>query len=129
MPDFDANFLKNLLFAVGGLIWTALGIKHLLLKPDAPIPTPLVTDRVKVYASKVDHDQLAAKVDRNHESTEQRFREMAYASSQSRDKIYIKLNAVSEELAAQRKADEMTQATLARIDIKLDALNQRKADK
>lgn len=92
-------------------------------------PQPLMTDQVKVYATRKDHDDLAAKVDRNHRDTEARFRQMAEASSISRDKLYTKLNHLAEELSAQRKSEEITQAVLNRLDQKIDRLNDRKADK
>jgi hypothetical protein len=129
MPDFDADFLKNLLFAVGGLIWTALGIKHLLRKPGAPVPQPFETKKAPIYATKYEHDQLADKVDCNCRATEDRFKEMALASSASRDKLYSSINALREETAEQRASLKHIQASLARQEVKLDNMSERKADK
>ncbi len=129
MPDFDADFLKNLLFAAGGLIWIALGVKHLLRKADPPMPQPLQTSKAPVYASKYDHDALAAKVDHNHKATEARFVELHRASSASRDKIYTAVNSLREEAAEQRASLKHIAASLTRQEVKLDTLAERKADK
>lgn len=127
MPDFDPVNLAAMIGSIGALIW--LYNQIMVATGKRGTPQPLMTDRVKVWASREDHEKLANKVDRNHEATETRFKEMALASSASRDKLYTKLNSLAEEMASQRKSDELTQAMLQRLDTKIDKLNERKADK
>lgn len=127
MPDFDPQFLASMLVSTAAILFLYNQVMVATGKRGAP--QPFVTDRVKTWASKEDHEILAAKVDRNYRDTEERFRQMAEASSISRDKLYTKLNHLAEELSAQRKSEEITQAVLNRLDQKIDRLNDRKADK
>lgn len=138
MPDFDPQFLAYLLGAIGAMLW--IYNQAMVATGKRKAEQPFVISMEKRFVSQEDHrehrDAVMAKfktvegrIERNHEATEARFRELDRASSEGREKIYNRINAIGEEVAAQRKADEMTQATLARMDQKLDALNNRKADK
>lgn len=127
MPDFDPQFLASMLVSTAAVLF--LYNQGMVALGKRGFPQPLMTDQVKAYATRKDHEDLADKVDRNHRDTELRFRQMAEASSVSRDKLYTKLNHLAEEVSGQRKSDELTQAMLQRLDTKIDKLNDRKADK
>ncbi|MGZ0657085.1 hypothetical protein ACWPKS_15890 [Coraliomargarita sp. W4R72] len=135
MPDFDADFLKSLLMTAGALIWTAIGIKTLRKPHVAPttIPNPLtVAMEEKLedkFVSQTAHTALASQVQANQIKVEREIKELQAEGKTDREKLYNKLNAIGTEVASQRKADEFTQGMIARLEVKVDRLNERKADK
>lgn len=145
MPNIDPTFLIQLMACVacGLLIYNQT--RQAMGKNKAP--TPLKVQAAVAYARKEDHEELKARFEARQNHVDRRFATLDKASSDGREKIYnlirsmdgrseqraetfhMRLNSIAEEVAAQHKSDELTQATLARMDQKLDTLNHRKADK
>ncbi|MDR2673894.1 MAG: hypothetical protein LBC18_03255 [Opitutaceae bacterium] len=85
-------------------------------------PQPLVVTEQPHYAGKGEHDALVERVASLESRIEERFREAAIASSQSRGKLYDELRVQGKEIAGVKKeAETLTRQTLI-LDQKIDQL-------
>ena len=122
-----AEMFAYVALGLGALVWlynqamVAAGKRE----PKSPLPVS-IEDR---FVRRKEHNDLADRVEADRERTEQRFREMAQASSVSREKIYNRLNTIAEQVSGHSVEERNTRQMLDRLDRKLDSLARRKADK
>jgi hypothetical protein len=130
--SLDKEWSYNMgLWLIGALsvVSTAASVWSIFFgKSKTEIQQPLRVEWEKEFATKSELQRVDERVTQLDESVDERFAAAAKAGSDSREKLYTKLNTISETTAALKREAELQSVRQVQIESKLDRLNERFAD-
>lgn len=98
-------------------------------KSKTEIQQPICVELEKEFATKTELQKVDDRVTALDESVDERFAAAAKAGSESREKLYAKINAIGESTAALKREAELQSARQAQMDSKIDRILERFADR
>lgn len=130
-PTALKDFLAVVFYLCGGLggaAGFAVAVRSLLRKPSA-FPQPIVVEMAREFATKQELARVDDRVTDLAEKTDERFAQAARAGSESREKLYNRINIISSTTSALQREAELQSVRQAQMDTKLDRLLERLADR